>query len=43
MNQGQYPKNDIEMIIEKIKRLGKLIIIPITIVILFITQPWVIV
>jgi len=43
MNQAQYPKNEVEMIIEKIKGLGKLIILPIAILILFIAQPWVIV
>ncbi len=43
MDQNQYPKNEVEMIIEKIKGLGKLIIIPIAIVLLFIAQPWVIV
>lgn len=43
MDQNQYPKNEVEMMIEKIKGLGKLIIIPIAILLLFITQPWVIV
>ncbi|MDO8446127.1 MAG: prohibitin family protein [Deltaproteobacteria bacterium] len=43
MNQAQYPKNEVEMIIEKIKGLGKLIILPIAILILFVAQPWVIV
>ena len=43
MNQAQYPKNEVEMIIGKIKGLGKLIILPIAVVILFIAQPWVIV
>lgn len=43
MTQGQYPKNEMEMIIEKIKGLGKMIILPIAILILFIAQPWVIV
>src|SRR3990170_3335285 len=43
MNQSQNPKNELEMIIEKIKSFGKLIIIPIAIILLFITQPWVIV
>lgn len=43
MDQNQYPKNEVEMMIEKIKGLGKLIFIPIVILLLFITQPWVIV
>ena len=43
MNQAQYPKNEVEMIIEKIKGLGKLIILPIAVLILFVAQPWVIV
>lgn len=43
MNQAQYPKNEAEMIVEKIKGLGKIIIIPIVVIILFIAQPWVIV
>lgn len=43
MTQAQYPKNEVEMIIEKIKGLGKLIILPIAILIFFIAQPWVIV
>lgn len=43
MDQNQYPKNEVEMVIEKIKGLGKLIFIPIVILLLFITQPWVIV
>lgn len=43
MTQTQYPKNEVEMIIGKIKGLGKLIILPIAILILFVAQPWVIV
>src|SRR3989337_2558536 len=43
MNQSQYPKNEVEMIIEKIKGLGKLVILPIAVLILFVAQPWVIV
>ena len=43
MEQNQYPKNEVEMIIEKIKGLGKLIILPIAVLILFVAQPWVIV
>lgn len=43
MNQAQYPRNEAEVIADKIKGLGKIIIIPIVIIILFIAQPWVIV
>ncbi len=43
MNQAQYPKNEMEMIIEKLKGLGKLLIPIIAVLILLVFQPWVIV
>ena len=42
MSQGQY-QNEMEMIIEKIKGFGKLIILPVAVLILLVAQPWVIV
>lgn len=43
MNQAQYPKNEAEMIIEKVKGLGKLVIPIVAVLILLVFQPWVIV
>ncbi len=43
MNQAQYPKNEMEMIIEKLKGLGKMLIPIIAVLVLLVFQPWVIV
>ncbi len=43
MNQGQYPRNEVEMIIQKAKGLGKMLIPIIAVLVLLVFQPWVIV
>ena len=43
MTQGQYPKNEMEMVLEKLKGLGKMLIPIIAVLVLLVFQPWVIV